>query len=681
MDSKAREMIERTLAEEIVPGAVPANVWSEHDDAIAADTDKVTGAQLLEYFQQHASADADANDDDDEEDNEDDYSVAVVSDNEEDHRCASEMKQEDVSEAADVAISTKCEDRYAAGSFVCAAEGCDVSFQEANLEHDGDNKRPQDNAAVAVDSCRTTKKRRGNHTEPVPYYRCSDLMLDDLEQNVTCKVNIVQFLSRENNPLMVYKKYAYRITSRRVTVDEETVTYWRCRCDGCKARIVEKSGRLSVRAASKEHTCISTDGTIAALMLYAEQTYLAKTTSQKSSAIVADTTFNVGPTEHARLASELSTRTRIGKLRRSSKAPGAATMAEVVVPECLRTVNGERFLRYENCATANVNNSVGRMVIFCTDRNVDLLRNSEHLFFDGTFDHVNVKKHLFQQLWIVHARVDGQVMPLAFVYMTRKTTAAYTFALNIIFGGRTVKAKYATMDFDRAQMRAISQLFPTLVIKGCYFHLTQCVFRRARLLGLAKLLKNDDFNILIRMMPAMSNAEKSGIAELFDGYVNMVTSESGFASAALAKLLVYFRKNFVGFYDHNFQCVQKPTYPLSMWVYGAMYYKHCHPRTNCDVEALHSVLNNERRSKYTTLYDAMTQIKQQQKLMYSRLDSLKAGKTMKSTGSRKWERLRTATRNLIRMAKEKERAEGQPSCPLELVKNIAGASMVLCRTS
>ncbi|KAI1695223.1 MULE transposase domain-containing protein [Ditylenchus destructor] len=60
-------------------------------------------------------------------------------------------------------------------------------------------------------------------------------------------------------------------------------------------------------------------------------------------------------------------------------------------------------------------------------------------------------------------------------------------------------------DFEKAQLNAISNIFPTATMHGCYFHFTQAIVRKLNELDMKNLyLTNPDYRQLIRMMMALS---------------------------------------------------------------------------------------------------------------------------------------------------------------------------------
>ncbi|XP_033724691.1 uncharacterized protein LOC117314710 [Pecten maximus] len=56
------------------------------------------------------------------------------------------------------------------------------------------------------------------------------------------------------------------------------------------------------------------------------------------------------------------------------------------------------------------------------------------------------------------------------------------------------------VDFEAAAHNAIHQVFPGVTVKGCFFHFTRCIWRKAQQTGLQQLYRhNDDVNRLVRL--------------------------------------------------------------------------------------------------------------------------------------------------------------------------------------
>jgi len=93
---------------------------------------------------------------------------------------------------------------------------------------------------------------------------------------------------------------------------------------------------------------------------------------------------------------------------------------------------------------------------------VDFLSGSQHWFADGTF---RVTPAGFDQLYTIHAFVDGQTYPCVFAPLPARTEAVYQRLLQELGNLGLATAPIAIMtDFEMAAINAFRKKFP-----GNYF--------------------------------------------------------------------------------------------------------------------------------------------------------------------------------------------------------------------
>ena len=100
--------------------------------------------------------------------------------------------------------------------------------------------------------------------------------------------------------------------------------------------------------------------------------------------------------------------------------------------------------------------------------------------------------------------IDGAMTPVVYALLPGKSQLVYTrfstllkehmSRLNLPF---TLTRAFA--DFEVAVHNAIRQVIPGIIIKGCFFHFTQCVWKKAQTTGLQTLYRdNEEVRTLIR---------------------------------------------------------------------------------------------------------------------------------------------------------------------------------------
>lgn len=121
-----------------------------------------------------------------------------------------------------------------------------------------------------------------------------------------------------------------------------------------------------------------------------------------------------------------------------------------------------------------------RHLVFATRSMLDLLSKSKSWYVDGTF---KVVKKPFTQLFTIHLLVRSgecvKQVPLAFVLMSGKRKKDYRKVLRVIKRKtRGRKLEKIFLDFESSIWRAIPDVFPGVLTRGCSFHWAQCIWRK-----------------------------------------------------------------------------------------------------------------------------------------------------------------------------------------------------------
>ena len=130
----------------------------------------------------------------------------------------------------------------------------------------------------------------------------------------------------------------------------------------------------------------------------------------------------------------------------------------------------------------DVSVSSRRHLIFSTQDQLSLLSRAKHWYADATF---KVVRHPFTQLFSLHTFVQCdnylKQVPLLFVLMSGKRKKDYkkVFAKIIELLG-DLKVEALTIDFEKSVWRAVAEILPHVVVRGCSFHWGQAVWRYSR---------------------------------------------------------------------------------------------------------------------------------------------------------------------------------------------------------
>ena len=72
------------------------------------------------------------------------------------------------------------------------------------------------------------------------------------------------------------------------------------------------------------------------------------------------------------------------------------------------------------------------------------------------------------------------------------------------------------MDYEKAAISSFERTWPSSVVKGCFFHLTQNVWRKMQAEGMqVEYSQDEELAIRIRMIPALAFAAPHEVCDLF----------------------------------------------------------------------------------------------------------------------------------------------------------------------
>ena len=134
-----------------------------------------------------------------------------------------------------------------------------------------------------------------------------------------------------------------------------------------------------------------------------------------------------------------------------------------------------------------------KLLVFATDDNLQKLSSAPVLYGDGT---LYACTGLFYQLYTIHAVVGGQLFPLVFALLPNKTQRTYTIFFTLLkdtIAERdfVLNPETVMLDFEVAARNAVTEVFPMSTLLGCFFHFTQCIWKKAQSCGLAVQYRQD----------------------------------------------------------------------------------------------------------------------------------------------------------------------------------------------
>jgi hypothetical protein len=141
--------------------------------------------------------------------------------------------------------------------------------------------------------------------------------------------------------------------------------------------------------------------------------------------------------------------------QREGRAPPTPTnLRDLVIPdEFTKLLSGERFLLFDSGPSDD------RILIFSTQRNLQLLVRCQHWYADGTF---KCAPPLFNQLYTIHGVKYHNVIPSIFALMPNRTEATYERVFTALKSLEpSLQPTTITTNYELASINALLHAFPT----------------------------------------------------------------------------------------------------------------------------------------------------------------------------------------------------------------------------
>ena len=385
--------------------------------------------------------------------------------------------------------------------------------------------------------------------------------------------------SQKGHDLLVFRGFTFR----REREHNGTI-YWKCtdyRIAKCSGRVNVMDGRI-IKSTSHNH--VPDPAKIQARAVINQIKDRAKSTQEATHQIVAISTSSLSSAVCGQLPTVPLIKRTIQRARQHNNLPltNPTSLTELEFPEPFtQTINGHPFLLYDSGPSNN------RILLFSTQRNLDLMTQCNHWYADGTFKSA---PQLFTQIYTIHAMKYDNVIPTIFVLMPNKTQSSYNQLFSALKRLKPNLNPISIMtDFEQSAINSIKEAFPHALQRGCFFHLSQCLWRKIQQIeGMQEKYKTDpDFALQIRHLAALAYVPEADVMTSFENLLDSqyYTENEGF----LQPLIDYFEDTWIGRMDRRNRRRQ-PLFPISLW--------NCHeaaksglPRTNNSVEGWHRGFN------------------------------------------------------------------------------------------
>ena len=346
--------------------------------------------------------------------------------------------------------------------------------------------------------------------------------------------NPLQFgISRKNARTLLLRGHEFW---RKKTL-KSGAEVWRCskwRTCRCNATVVTRDERV-VKNAEPEHTHQSNQSTIMARNSIVEmKRHTVENGSTPAAAIAAVSATLPG---HIKMA--LPDKSVIARnLRRGrQKAQGQEAAPLPPVPVDKNFIIPDQFKEF---VLVDSGMDDQRILIFGCSELLNGLERSRFWLADGTF---KVVPTLFFQLYTIHFSLTDGITPIGlYCLLANKTRDTYDrLLIEVKRLAPAAAPDVILIDFESAAMSAFRQGFPQAQVKGCYFHLTQSIMRKAQDVGLKATYETDiEIQGFIRCLSAISHVPTADVQDTFDTLVEQMPDVEH-----MDELVTYFEHTYV----------------------------------------------------------------------------------------------------------------------------------------
>ena len=224
---------------------------------------------------------------------------------------------------------------------------------------------------------------------------------------------------------------------------------------------------------------------------------------------------------------------------------------------------------------------------------------------DGTFA---IVPELFFQLYTVHALIGGDVISCLYCLLPNKTTETYERVFMEI-KALIPNAQPATvmMDYEKAAMNSVAECYEGIDVQGCFYHLSQSIYRKVQALGLQQRYQdNADFAMSVRMVAVLAFVPLSYTVQVFEELQESTEDDE------MNQLLDYFEDNYIGRRRRRNRA--NPVFVPQVWNVHSRVQNEL-PRTNNSVEGWHRKMQAGVTADHPNIWRFLTILQREQSFL------------------------------------------------------------------
>ncbi|RWS20639.1 uncharacterized protein B4U80_09577, partial [Leptotrombidium deliense] len=359
------------------------------------------------------------------------------------------------------------------------------------------------------------------------------------------------------------------------------ITYWKCvdfNKYKCKGRLQTRNGEIINIIGNHNHEKRHSD--IAAKNVLAAMKDKASTSTDTPQHIIGEISENLGLSVSCKLPKIKLLKRTIQRTRKQVNGSPANpnSLQELVIPDrYTKTRKGDDFLFFDSGPGPE------RIIVFATNKAIDLLSKSDHWYADGTF---KTSPLLFGQIYTIHGIQNHEVIPAIYALLPNQLESTYDnlFAA-LIAKAPALNPSTIMTDFEVAAQNAFRSFFPNCIIRGCFFHFCQAIYRKIKgcndIQQLYEDISNVDNALYIRQIAALAFVPEEDVLSSFQSLI-----QSDFFAQheqTLLPLIDYFENTWLGRSIGGSTRRRPARFPIELW---NCYYASLEglPRTNNSIE-------------------------------------------------------------------------------------------------
>lgn len=306
------------------------------------------------------------------------------------------------------------------------------------------------------------------------------------------------------------------------------------------------------------------------------------------------------------------------------------------------TKGGEKFLLYDSFEDEDDLDADGRVLVFGTKANLELLAQCSTWFLDGTF---KVSPAIFTQLFTIIGTVTTLgnnpkhiAFPLIYALLSSKETKHYEAALRAVsrvaqnLGIAHCRPQRVMTDFELGIINATSSVFPNVPQSACSFHLGQSVYRHIQEQGLQTAYRDPTDKTVkryVHSMLALAHVPLEDVLEasdeLFEDYPD-----------CLEGIVDYFDNTYIrGKPARGRRKAVPPRYPPQLWNAYEATLQGLH-RTNNVSEGWHTRFMTVVGRLHPDLYTLLKELRKEQADVETQIRELRLGRKVRDPPKKKW---------------------------------------------